>query len=630
MKSWRLDPILGEPIKRKDSEEYSDFSLQVERAALRSSGAIAVTYQLWNEQPHLTRSCAPSIKKELAEACQDILAVAPDLDPVDLSRVLAKLEVDAGQQEPRSRADAADEAPREQPSLSPPGFICVALDEEGQQVYVVRTAEGSTQVVPSVVGPYKGEQVTHVPPPDLPWVLPRAAAVLEHYERAGDDGWAARLLEDLEGWHKAASDLGRREAYLLLALYDLLTYIPEHTDYYAEIALEAEPERGKTRTGQAAIYVCRHGVHLQGIREATLLRDASDLGASLFIDVMNLSQTLERKECIDVVLARFEKGGSVERVQYPERGAFLDTVRYVVYGPTIIATNEPIHRILDTRCLRIDMPLTKQRFKGRIEPEAARDLVERLMAWRAVMLGCTLPECAPPAHGRLGDILRPLRRVLRMVAPAREKEFEAIVSWQQKRRHDDLAQSSEAGIIKAVVACKPEVRDGWLAVSAVVEQFNSTRGDKPVPANWLGRKVRKMGWTVERIGHDNVTSLLWDEDLLERLQLRYGLLDEQAEQQDQTQKEECPRTPEHASHASHTSQSRGAERDACDAEARYASHAGASHTSHVDARSTGDGPRDATHATHATQKSECAGSGADERTSAEDVPQQAPLWEAEL
>jgi hypothetical protein len=468
--------------------------------------------------------------------------------------------------------------------------------------------------------------VTHVPPPDLPWVLPRVGAILDHYERAQDHGWTAGLLGDLEAWHQAASDLGRPEAYLLLALYDMLTYIPEHTDYYAEIALEAEPERGKTRTGQAASYVCRHGVHLQGIREATLLRDASDLGASLFIDVMNLSQTLERKECVDVVLARFEKGGSVERVQYPERGAFLDTVRYVVYGPTIIATNEPIHRILDTRCLRIDMPLTKQRFKGRIEPEAARDLVERLMAWRAVMLGGTLPECAPPAHGRLGDILRPLRRVLRMVAPGREKEFEAIVTWQQKRRHDDLAQSSEAAIIRAVVTCKPEVRDGWLAVSAVVEQFNSTRGDKPVPANWLGRKARKMGWNVGRIGHDNVTSLRWDDDLLERLQLRYGLLEEQDEQQEQTQEEGCPRTPEHASHASHASQTRDGERDAYEADGydatqstRYASQTGGT--------STRDGMPSATHATHATHNSKGAGGST---FIGEELPQQAPLWEAEL
>jgi hypothetical protein len=341
MKQWRINPVIGEQVRLKQSGRVGDYSVQVERAGLRKDGIVQVTFQLWNGQPQYTHTCAPSIEEELVKARDAILARAPDLDAAHLEQVLAKLEVDAAQQEPAGKSSGASQsannAAREQLSLSPPGFVCVALDDKGQRVYVLRTDEDGTQVVPSVVGPYKGEQVTHVPPPDLPWMLPRASAILDHQEHAHDDGWAEMLLADLENWHKAASDLGRPEAYLLLALYDLLTYIPEHTDYYAEIALEAEPERGKTRTGQAAIYVCRHGVHLQGIREATLLRDASDLGASLFIDVMNLSQTLERKECVDVVLARFEKG-SVERVQYPDRGAFLDTVRYVVYGPTIIAT----------------------------------------------------------------------------------------------------------------------------------------------------------------------------------------------------------------------------------------------------------------------------------------------------
>jgi hypothetical protein len=95
MKSWRLDPILGEKIKLKDSDALSEFSLQVERAALRGSGVIQLACQLWNGQPQLTRHCAPSIKKELDAVCQDILACAPELDPVDLSRVLAKLDVAA-------------------------------------------------------------------------------------------------------------------------------------------------------------------------------------------------------------------------------------------------------------------------------------------------------------------------------------------------------------------------------------------------------------------------------------------------------------------------------------------------------------------------------------------------------
>jgi hypothetical protein len=87
---------------------------------------------------------------------------------------------------------------REQPSLCPPRFVCVALDDEGERVYVVRTDAGALEVVPSVVGLYKGESVRHVPPPDLPWLLQRADAVLRHWQEARAPGWAAGLLADLE------------------------------------------------------------------------------------------------------------------------------------------------------------------------------------------------------------------------------------------------------------------------------------------------------------------------------------------------------------------------------------------------------------------------------------------------
>jgi hypothetical protein len=104
MKSWRLNPILGEKIKLKDPDKDSEFSLQVERAALRSNGVVQATFELWNGQPQRTWTFAPSVKKELAKGCEDILSCAPDLDPEDLSRVLAKLVVDAGAREPQGQS----------------------------------------------------------------------------------------------------------------------------------------------------------------------------------------------------------------------------------------------------------------------------------------------------------------------------------------------------------------------------------------------------------------------------------------------------------------------------------------------------------------------------------------------
>jgi hypothetical protein len=69
-------------------------------------------------------------------------------------------------------------------------------------------------------------------------------------------------------------------------------------------------------------------------------------------------------------------------VLYPEKGAFKDMVYYSIYGPTIIATNEAVHKILDTRCIPIIMPNKPGDYENPI-PEKAQELKERLTAWRA-------------------------------------------------------------------------------------------------------------------------------------------------------------------------------------------------------------------------------------------------------
>jgi hypothetical protein len=524
MKSWRIKPAIGEKIRLKDTDKDSDFSVQVERAALRSNGVIQVTYQLWNGQPQFTRTCAPSVEKELTKAREDILARWPELDPEDLDRVLAKLEVDAGLQEPPGKAEVGDDAAREQLSLSPPRFVCVALDDEGEPAYVLRTAEGGLEVVPSVVGPYKGEKVTHVPPPDLPWALPHAAGILEHYEHAGDDGWAACLLADLEKWHREASHLGPDEAYLLLGLYDMSTYVPEFCDYYAELLMKSDAERGKTRTGQATIYVCRHGHHVIGIREASLLRDADHRQSALFIDLKDLWASAQRNNCEDIILGRFEKGAKVERVLDPDAGPHADTTFFDVFGPTILATNKNIEDILETRVLVIEMPLSTKRYSGRIPPEAALPLVERLMAWRAVML-CRggLVESDPPVDGRLGDVLRPLRQVLLTVDASRLTDFDKVVAWQVRRRSDKLAQSWEARVIEAVWDCRRSAVDGWLLLDTVHTLYNGRLPEgKKASSRWLGGRLRSLGLTLERRGHDKDTMIEWTDDLMQLLRVRYG------------------------------------------------------------------------------------------------------------
>jgi len=98
---------------------------------------------------------------------------------------------------------------------------------------------------------------------------------------------------------------------------------------------------------------------------------------------MNIWKKAEKSGSEDILLHRYEKGAVVARVLYPEKGAFKDTIYYEIFGPTIIATNENIHKILETRAIPIKMPQARRQFENEVKPENSRELKERLIAFKA-------------------------------------------------------------------------------------------------------------------------------------------------------------------------------------------------------------------------------------------------------
>lgn len=138
-------------------------------------------------------------------------------------------------------------------------------------------------------------------------------------------------------------------------------------------------------------------------------------------------RTAERERSEDLLLGRFEKGGRVPRVNNPDRGPHKDIDYYNTFGATIIGTNEPVDRILETRAIQINMPEAVRVFNNDVTPEIGRPLKERLTAFRARHLWTVLPETPKPAQGRLGDILKPLLQIIRLARPEWENQFTSLV-----------------------------------------------------------------------------------------------------------------------------------------------------------------------------------------------------------
>jgi hypothetical protein len=397
------------------------------------------------------------------------------------------------------------------------------VQKDGASAFLIKDAG-----VPKVVTAVDRDGTSLLPPPieNVPFMLPRAEEVLRIHEAT--KGRSAQeidstLFNDLVTFHTEVSDLPSEAHYVLLAAFDMMTYLQEAIEYAPVLAFFAVPERGKSRTGKGITYVAYRGLHVESLRDSYILRVAEDFNATMFFDVRDLWKRAEDCKSEDILLHRFEKGARIPRVLWPDKGPHQDTRYYRVFGPTVVATNEGIHHILETRAVSVTMPDTQKLFDEQVTPLKGLPFKERLVEFRLRHLGETLPPAEKPARGRLGDILRPILQVIRLAASSKEAQFRELVRQVEDGRRTEKAESIEAKIILALDSLKNDVTAGILTVKAVTEALNAGQNDKyKLGAQTVGKRLKALGFEKTRIGIGNA-AIYYDESLIDRLKVSHGL-----------------------------------------------------------------------------------------------------------
>jgi len=215
-----------------------------------------------------------------------------------------------------------------------PGLVDI-VEDKNLPAFLVKEGDDL-----NVFSQIKKDNWIYLPPSreQIPWLLPSAQNILDFWQldnALGNKKADSLLYDDLLTYHKNISELPHEAYYDLIAAWDLHTYLLDSFKYSPIICLFAVPERGKTRTGQGMIYVAYRGIHVESLRDAYLVRVANNLNATLFFDVKDIWRKAEKAGSEDILLHRFEKGATVPRVLYPERGAHRDIVYYSIFGPTL-------------------------------------------------------------------------------------------------------------------------------------------------------------------------------------------------------------------------------------------------------------------------------------------------------
>lgn len=376
-----------------------------------------------------------------------------------------------------------------------PNLVDLCKDEDGNVVFLInRDGTLETSRVCEIDGsPHKPPERSRIPFP-----LPSVKAVLTWASKKDDT-----LFKDIVSHLQKFSYLPEHQ-FIVVALFIFLTYIQDHPDiqYFPMLLFWSAPERGKSRTGKAVAYCSFRGIHIVDMREANLFRYSQNFHATLFIDMMDLWKKAERNQSEDVLLLRFERGAVVGRVLYPEKGAFKDMVYFDVYGPTVMASNEPVHHILDTRCLPISMQ-NRPGFYENPTPEKLMKIRERLTAWRAQAMSQHLPEVEVISgiSGRLWDISKPLFQVCKMVCPPYREMLRSAILEMAGQRVEEKQDSIEGQIISILKDFSPDgsLLEWSILLDDITTKINEKRPEKhKLTSRYVGQKIKSLGLKKHR------------------------------------------------------------------------------------------------------------------------------------
>ncbi len=337
--------------------------------------------------------------------------------------------------------------------------------------------------------------------------------------RDGDELLFRRITEYL----KERAELPDDRLYDVLTCWVFHTYAIEKSDFSPILYFLGLPEKGKSRMLKSIVYIARRGLRKIGMTDAQILRDCTNLDATLAMDMMDLWKKVQLAGSEDVFLNRPERGVTVSRVNRPEKGAFEDTDYYHVFGPTIFATNELIHEILETRAIPIIMRKSKKEFSLRIKPEDGMELKEMLTAWRACNYANEFPIVPRIAQSRLGDITFPLYQILKVVIPEKDQDFKDIIKEIEDKRIQEKADSLSGQIIRALIKCRELVDHGTLKGQIIANEFNRDKSDKEkFSSRRILNKLKTMGFETRTV-HGGNTAIDWNTKLIESLQFEFRI-----------------------------------------------------------------------------------------------------------
>jgi len=318
----------------------------------------------------------------------------------------------------------------------------------------------------------------------------------------------------------------------IASLYVLLTWVYEFAPSIPYLRVIGDWGTGKTRFLQVAGSICFRPMFASGATTPSpIFRILEQFRGTLVLDEADFKDSGAWTEMVKLLNNGYRPGMPVLRAD-KENGKWYPR-SYQVFGPKLISTRFPFKdEALESRCLTSEMlPLTRDDIPRVLPPafdKEVNDLRAKLLTFRLANLiklkgktfGNELLE--PNLQPRLQEILIPLKAMLN----GDHAMVEALAGFVH-RLQDSLfskRQESNAGrVLAAIIELHKEDRE--ISSKTIAEKANQMDEEAPtLIAEKIGWQTKRLGLEKTRIPGCGRRVIIWNEEKMRHLAMRYGLL----------------------------------------------------------------------------------------------------------
>lgn len=312
-----------------------------------------------------------------------------------------------------------------------------------------------------------------------------------------------------------------------LPYYVLFTWVYENFPFIAYLHFTGLTGTGKTIAAETIANICYKPVDAAGsVTIASIFRLADQWGGTLFLDEFDLSSF--GKEGYHAVVTFLKTGVSDRAVLRVEGEKKKEIQSFCVKSPKIFTSENPVTDAgLQSRTFLIKMEKNSRKlplYKLNTYYEKAEKLRNKLLLFRLRNMNkidLSKVEFGFPElnklDGRVQQIITPLYY---LSDEDTRKEIVEFAKQQEAETFRERIESLEGQLFMLIADRHPNT----ITLSELHEAVNADRKSFLISEKKIANVIRKkLNFDIERIGHENISTLIISDERVEVLKEYYGL-----------------------------------------------------------------------------------------------------------